>query len=139
MKWKIGECDHCHNGVGSPGVRLTWVNFVKGQPCHWLCPWCYHIAQTSKRYGLDWQEYEAKLSEAKNCDCCGKQLEGAYQSGVGRGIGRFADSPSTGTLRGVLCWNCYATVRYLKGRQENALRTYNYLQLRNFQLEGGMK
>jgi len=130
LKTKIGKCDRCGSG---PWVRLVWYNTVKGAPMQWLCPWCNHIAQTSRRNGLDPEEYSLRLDEVKECECCGNTLMDASVSGIGRGIGRFADVPLKGKLRGVLCWRCFVVVKYVKGSQSLVLKIFSYLNLRDYQ------
>lgn len=101
----------------------------------WLCSWCRHISQTSRKYGIDPEMYSDRLDAVKNCECCGDPLVDSRISGYGRGIGRFADVPIYGKLRGVLCKKCHTILGWNKGDQVEVLRMFSYLNVRNYQLE----
>jgi hypothetical protein len=104
-----------------------------GEPLIWACAWCRHIQQSSKKYELDYRVYSQRLDEAKTCECCGVKLIDPGN----RGIGRFADVPINGKLRGIVCKRCHTVLGWIKEDQQSmALRMYNYIQLRNYQIGG---
>jgi hypothetical protein len=122
------ECPTCGSEVVRKRSRPDAARTRKCAACKEHPQHGSAYGQAARKYNLTYEELDV-LYAITHCDCCGTELKSGGGPGISSKNQRQIDHcHATGTIRGVLCWNCNVGIGKLGDSIEGVKRALNYLE-----------